>query len=145
MPHELAVALPGIVAYLEALAEAHGAEGLDGAFAAIAAHEEALAAPVLELLANRDGVHLMGPASADRALRAPTIAFAVDGVDVTELPPKLDARGVSLRSGHFYAHRAVKRLGLLERGGLLRASMVHYNDSGEVERLVSALDEVLPR
>jgi cysteine desulfurase family protein (TIGR01976 family) len=142
--HELAVAIPGIVAYLEALAETHGVSGLDGAFDAIAAQEEALVAPLIELLANRSGVRLMGPASADRTTRAPTIAFAVEGVDVSTIPPQLDARGVSLRSGHFYAHRAVKRLGLLDGGGLLRASMVHYNTLGEVERLVTALDEVLP-
>lgn len=143
-PHELAVALPGIVAYLEALAEAHGTSGLDGAFAAIAAHEEALAKPLIDLLSDRAGVRMMGPATADRTRRAPTIAFAVEGVDAGALPRKLDEHGVSLRSGHFYAHRAVKRLGLLEQGGLLRASMVHYNSPAEVERLVRSLDEVLP-
>jgi len=142
-PHELAVALPGIVAYFEALAEAHGTSGLDGAFAAIAAHEEALAKPLIEVLSGRPGIRLMGPATADRAQRAPTIAFAVEGVDAGTLPRKLDAHGVSLRSGHFYAHRAVKRLGLLEKGGLLRASMVHYNSPAEVERLVGALEGVL--
>lgn len=144
VPHELAVALPGMVTYLEALAEAHGAEGLEGAFAAIAAHEEALAEPLVAWLAGREDVRLMGPASADRALRAPTLAFAVDGVDAATLPPKLDEEGVSIRAGHFYAHRAVERLGLLEKGGLLRASMVHYNSPAEVERLVSALEAALP-
>lgn len=144
VPHELAVAVPGIVAYLEALAEHHGGQGLDDAFAAIAAHEEALAAPLLAALGAMPSVRVMGPTTADASLRAPTIAFAVDGVDVSEVPPKLDALGVSIRSGHFYAHRAVTRLGSLERGGLLRASMVHYNTPAEVERLVDALQRVLP-
>ncbi len=137
-PHELAVALPGIVAYLEALATHHGGEGLDDAFQVIAAHEQALAEPLLEAL-ERMGARVMGPTSAEASVRAPTIAFAIDGVHAAELPPKLDALGVSIRSGHFYAHRAVQRLGLLERGGLMRASMVHYNTPAEVERLVAAL------
>lgn len=142
-PHELAVALPGIVEYLEALAAHHGGEGLDDAFALIAAHEQRLAEPLVEALAGMDGVRVMGPASADAAVRAPTVAFAVDGASPAEIPPMLDAQGVSLRSGHFYAHRAVERFGLLEKGGLLRASMVHYNTPAEVDRLIAALRETL--
>jgi len=140
-PHELAVSLPGIVAYLEALAEHHGGRGLDDAFAAIAAHEQALAAPLLEALEAMPKLRVMGPLSADAEVRAPTIAFAIEGVQAATIPPKLDALGVSIRCGHFYAHRAVQRLGLMEQGGLLRASMVHYNTPAEVERLVAALEE----
>ena len=34
-------------------------------------------------------------------------------------------------------------LGLRERGGVVRASLVHYNDAADVDRLLGQLDETL--
>jgi selenocysteine lyase/cysteine desulfurase len=48
-----------------------------------------------------------------------------------------------VRSGHFYAYRAIRDLGLLERGGVVRASMVHYNTEEEVDRLIRGLDAAI--
>ena len=145
VPHELAAGVPGIEAYFDALAAHHGDPDRAALFARIARHERSLAEPLVAFLRERPDVRLMGPATADEGLRAPTFAFAVEGMDASELPPRLDARGVSVRSGHFYAHRAVARLGLLERGGLVRASLVHTNTPAEVARLIDALHAELPR
>jgi selenocysteine lyase/cysteine desulfurase len=41
-----------------------------------------------------------------------------------------------------YALELTERLGLEERGGLLRVGMVHYNTTTEIDRLVAALDEL---
>ena len=51
--------------------------------------------------------------------------------------------GIQCR-GDFYAARCIRALGLAERGGVVRASMVHYNTAEEVERLIRALDAAIP-
>ena len=49
-----------------------------------------------------------------------------------------------MRYGHFYAYRAIEALGLLERDGVVRVSMAHYNTPAEVARLIEGLDAALP-
>ena len=100
--------------------------------------------PLLEFLGGRRGVRVLGEPSADPARRVPTVAFTVEGRKASEFPPLLDARQVAVRYGHFYAYRAIEALGLLERDGVVRVSMAHYNTPAEVTRLIAALDEVLP-
>jgi selenocysteine lyase/cysteine desulfurase len=92
---------------------------------------------------GKRGVRVLGPPSAARAKRAPTIAFTVDGTSASSFPPRLDERRIAVRYGHFYAYRAIRALGLLERDGVVRASLAHYNTPAEVERLTEALDELL--
>ena len=140
--HELVAALPAIPEYLRELDRAHGGEGtLDGAFARIEEHETALAAPLLEFLESHPAITLLGPGmSSDRA---PTISFVVEGRASSELPPLLDAERIAIRYGHFYAYRLVERLGLMERDGVVRVSMAHYNAPDEVARLIAALDAAI--
>ncbi|MEM7203391.1 MAG: cysteine desulfurase-like protein [Planctomycetota bacterium] len=152
IPHELAAGLIGIGEYLEAVA-AHdvGSNGageastdpFTTAFAAIAAREAELAAPLLGFLAEQERVRVIGEPSADPTRRVATIAFAVDGVDASRIPPLLDARQVAVRYGDFYAPRAIAALGLEKRGGVIRASLLHYNSEDEVTRLIEGLDEAL--
>jgi cysteine desulfurase family protein (TIGR01976 family) len=150
--HELTAALPGILAYFDDLARHHHgaaaeveatARRLDRVFADIAAHEQRLVAPLLEFLAGKPGVRILGPASSDAAVRVPTVAFTVDGRHAGELPTRLDQEHVAIRWGDFYARRAIGALGLGDRGGVVRASMVHYNTIDEVERLIQALDRAI--
>ena len=51
-----------------------------------------------------------------------------------------DAAGIGIRWGHFYAPRLVDALGLTERDGVVRVSLVHYNTEDEVRRLLAVLD-----
>lgn len=141
--HELTSALPAVVDYLEALDRHHGGAGtIDGAYARIAAHETALAAPLLAFLAAHPRARLLGSARPD-AQRAPTVSFVPSGQPSSAVPPRLDARSVAVRFGHFYAYRFCERFGLLKHDGVVRASMAHYNTPAEVGRLIAALDEVL--
>ncbi|MBA19864.1 MAG: cysteine desulfurase-like protein, partial [Planctomycetes bacterium] len=52
------------------------------------------------------------------------------------------ARGIFAWSGNFYALPLSEALGL-EPDGALRVGLLHYNTSGEVDRLVAALEELL--
>ena len=155
--YELAAGVPGIVEYLSTLAgptdgmslteslsdTADARAHLAAAFDGIAAHEEALAAPVLAWLDAKQGVHVIGPVSADRALRAPTISFHVQGRPSSAIPPQLAEHGIGVRSGHMYAPRGIEALGLDKEEGVVRISLAHYNTFEEVERLIAALDAVL--
>ena len=149
--HELSAGLAGITAYLDALHAHHEGETnlplhgrLAAVFERIAAHEEALGAPLLEFLAAKPGVRLIGSPSAGRHVRAPTFSFAVDGRDVGEVARAVGAHEVAIGAGDFYAARCIEALGLAGRGGVVRASMVHYNTADEVDRLIHALDEAIP-
>ncbi len=129
--YELAHALPAVVAYLE---------WLD--FDAVAAHERALAARLLEFLGGVRGVRVLGEARASEN-RVPTVSFTVEGTHASEVVRAVDARRIGIKHGDFYARRLVDRLGLGARGGVVRASMVHYNTLAEVDRLCAALAPVL--
>jgi cysteine desulfurase family protein (TIGR01976 family) len=148
--HELSAGLAGITAYLDALHAHHEGDTnlslhdrLGQIFERIAIHEEALAAPLVSFLTTKPGVRLIGRQTADRHLRAPTFSFVVDGRDAAEIARAVEPRKIAIREGDFYAARAIRDLGLAERGGVVRASMVHYNSAEEVDRLIEALDEAI--
>jgi selenocysteine lyase/cysteine desulfurase len=136
--HELAVSLPGIIEYLEGQGD-----DLDDAFARFAAHEEAIGGRLLDFLDSRGDVKIIGRRDPNRARRVPTITFTVDGRNADELPGPCTEDLVAINAGHFYAPRAIDGLGLTGRGGVVRASMVHYNSIEDVDRLIGALDRVL--
>ena len=73
------------------------------------------------------------------AVRAPSVAFVVDGLAASAVVPPLDERHVAVRWGHFYAKRAIDALGLAKADGIVRVSMAHYNTPAEVDRLIDAL------
>jgi len=149
--HELSSSLPEILRYFERLDEHHFPGGgdaslgerLDRVYGLVREHEERLAERLLGFLKTKKNVRILGPSSADGAVRMPTISFVVEGRRSSEIPPLLDEKRLAVRFGHFYAYRLVRDLGLLERDGVVRASMVHYNRPEEVDRLVAALDDVL--
>jgi cysteine desulfurase family protein (TIGR01976 family) len=130
---ELAHGLGGIFEYIDSLG------GPAVAFDRIAAHEEALCTPLLAFLRDVRGVRVLGEPGADRARRVPTVSFAVEGRAPASIVHAVDAHGVGIRHGDFYARHLVEDLGLARQGGVVRASMVHYNTHEEVDRLIAAL------
>ncbi len=148
--HEVAAGVAGISDYLDAVDGHHGGSQEDPvalrterAFGLFAAAEAALVEPLLDFLDAHAKVHIIGSASADPATRVPTVAFTVEGRDASEIPAALDRDQVAIRFGHFYAHRAVEALGLHDRNGVIRASLLHYNTKEEVARLIKALERTI--
>lgn len=139
--HELVAALPGIGDYLGGVASRSGRGGdpIEAAFAEFAGAEARLAAPLLDLLKSAPRVRVLGGTEGSPARRVPTIAFTTDGRHASEIPAALDKEKLAVRWGHFYAYRAMDDLGLIERGGVTRISLLHYNTPEEVERLTRAL------
>ena len=72
-----------------------------------------------------------------------TISFKPATGEAAEIVARVDAEGIGIRHGDFHSRRLVERLGLQDRGGVIRASMVHYNTIEEVDRLVAALERAL--
>ncbi len=121
-----AVGLAAACDYLSAL-------GLDR----VHAHEQALTRRLLEGLAVRPWVRVLGPD--DLRERGGAVAFVVDGVHAHDVGQVLDDSGVAVRVGHHCAwplHRALKAQ------ASTRASFAAYTTSAEVDGLLDALDRV---
>jgi cysteine desulfurase family protein (TIGR01976 family) len=142
--YELTWGAAGIVDYIDDLGGRTGDRfAIERAFADIAAHEAVIGDRLLSYLRGRNDVTIVGRRGSDPAERVPTISFKVRDRDAAEIVGKVDAASIGMRHGDFHSRRLVEKLGLDDRGGVLRVSMVHYNTKEEVDRLVSALDMAL--
>lgn len=103
----------------------------------IAAHEQALTAQLLDALAQRPWVRLVGPADTDH--RGSAVSFVVDGVHAHDVGQVLDDQGVAVRVGHHCAWPLHRVFGV---AATTRASLAVYNTPAEIDALVAALDRV---
>lgn len=144
--HAQIAACAGIADYIDALHARHCAPGADAAgrnravHAMMRAAEVERCAPLLDFLAHRNDLRLIGPR--DAAARAPTVAVDL-GRDAEPVAAALAPHGINAGGGHFYAVRPLGALGVDLDRGVLRMSLVHYTSAEEVGRLVRALEEVL--
>lgn len=112
---------------------------LDDAYRTVGAHERAMGERFIAGLP--DGVTLYGPPSMDG--RVSTFAVDVAGMTADEASARLGERGIFTWSGHYYAVEPMRRLGLLDRGGLVRIGLVSHTTEEEVDRLLSELADLL--
>ena len=150
--HAEIAALAGITEYFDALYQHHFGESSEDrhdrarkVFALVAEHEAALANRLLVYLKERPDLKLLGQDHAEPGGRASTVAFYAAGISSAKIERGLAERGIGVGSGNFYAHRCIEALGIDPNDGVVRVSMVHYNTEDEVDRLLSALDEILVR
>lgn len=147
--YELSWGAAGIVDYMEEIGRsvAPGAEGRDllvAAYRAIASHEEMLAGKLLGFLKGRSSVRIIGPETADKAVRVATVSFVVEDMRSAKIVLAVDRYRIGIRFGDFHAVRLVDHLGLRDSGGVVRVSMAHYNTPAEIERLTGVFDDILP-
>lgn len=143
--HAQVAACAGMADYIDQLAAQHGIDGspVEKGIAVhdlMRAHEVALMQPLLDYLAGRNDLRLIGPREAAR--RAPTIAVDL-GRNAEEAARALAAHGVMAGGGDFYAVRPLEALGVDLERGVLRMSFVHYTNSAEIDQLIGALDATL--
>ena len=98
---------------------------------------------LLDWLASKPGVRIIGPATADAAQRVAIISFIARGRRPADLVEATDVLGIGIRHGHFYSPWLIDSLGLAAAGGVVRVSMAHYNSVTEVDRLIQALDPLI--
>ncbi len=104
------------------------------------AREVAALTPVLEAVAARNDVRVLGPTDAGK--RAPTVALEL-GRDPVPVAAALAEHGVMCGGGDFYAGRALEAMGIDPARGVLRLSFTHYTNDAEIAHLLTALDTVL--
>jgi selenocysteine lyase/cysteine desulfurase len=109
----------------------------------ILAHENSLAAPILDYLSNRADVRLIGKSTVADNDRAPTIAFVPLKQSARAVATKMQDMNIGTESGHFYAHRLLSDLGIDPDDGVVRISLLHYNRAVDVEKILTALDSSL--
>jgi selenocysteine lyase/cysteine desulfurase len=92
------------------------------------------------------GVRVQGITQPDALQRrVPTVSFTVEHAAPADVARALAERNIFVWSGHNYAVEPAMALGIYEKGGVVRIGPVHYNSIGELDRLLTALEEVLPR
>jgi len=143
--HAQVAASAGIADYFDALAGHHGITGgpcerARGVSGLMQAHETQLLQPLLDYLGDKNSLRLLGPRDAKG--RAPTVAVETSAAG-EEVAGQLASLGIMAGGGDFYAVRALKAMGVDPTNGVLRLSFVHYTNKAEVDRLISALDQVL--
>lgn len=144
--HAQIAACAGMADYVDAVHAHHFAADADPRARNRAVHDLMRAAeveragPLMEYLAGRNDLRLIGPR--DPARRAPTVAVDL-GRPALAVAEALAAHGINCGGGHFYAVRPLQAMGVDPERGVLRMSFVHYTTMAEVDQLIRALDAVL--
>lgn len=118
-------------------------EQLVTAFSKIKQYEMGLSEQFLREATTVDGLRVYGITDVERLdERTPTFAISIGGITPYELATRLGEAGIFVYAGHYYAVEVMRRLDLLESGGLVRIGFVHYNDSSEISRLIQTLKNI---
>jgi cysteine desulfurase family protein (TIGR01976 family) len=121
-------------------------EALLAAMHAIRSYERGLAEKLIAGLLDVPGLTFYGitdPARFDQ--RTPTVAVRIAGHSPRDLAEYLGGRGIFTWDGNYYALNLTERLGVEDKGGMLRIGLAHYNTSEEIDRLLAALHELKER
>ncbi|MHC4992791.1 MAG: cysteine desulfurase-like protein [Planctomycetota bacterium] len=142
--HEACAGLLALGEYLTYLTGARECSRavIEEAFAIMEAREAPLAARLVDFLATRPGVRIVGPAHAE-ASRVGTISFVHESSSSRAIATEVTARQIGIRYGHMYAYRLCQGLGLDPEDGVVRISLVHYNTMQEIDRLIEVLETVI--
>ena len=145
--HAQIAACAGMADYIDALYGQHfGAGDVSPVARSAAVHdlmraqEVAVTQPLLDYLAARNDLRLLGPRQAID--RAPTVAVALQGA-AEAVASRLARHGVNCWGGDFYAVRPLEAMGVDLERGVLRMSLTHYTSAEDVVRLITALDAEL--
>lgn len=144
--HAQIAACAGMADYIDALHARHFGANPDAAARNRAVHdlmraqEVAVIQPLLDYLAARNDLRLIGPRDAGK--RAPTVAVALDRA-AEPVSAELGKMGIACWAGDFYAVRPIEAMGIDRQKGVLRMSAVHYTSAEDVAKLIGALDRVL--
>jgi len=113
---------------------------LKNSYNLIHAYERQLTAQLLAGLAAIPGVTIYGITDPARfGQRVGTISIRMANRAPQEIAKHLGEHGLFTWDGNFYALDLTERLGVEDKGGLLRIGVLHYNTAEEIERLLNEL------
>ncbi len=107
---------------------------------AIVEYEEDLSRRLIAGLRAIKGVTIHGKGNEGRV---PTVALTIYGKSPAQVAKALAACRINVWHGHNYGWEPVKRLGLLESGGVVRVSLAQYNTAAEVDYFMERLESCL--
>ncbi len=147
LDHPQVAACAGIVDYLDDLYTHHGGREASPVERGrhvhdmFQAHETNLLGRLLDYLADRDDIRIVGPVDAVR--RAPTVSVVPLERSITAVAKSLVSNKIMVGTGNFYAPRLLEGMGIAPDPGVLRISFIHYTTEDEINRLIQALDQAL--
>jgi cysteine desulfurase family protein (TIGR01976 family) len=107
-------------------------------------YELPLTKRLIEGLQAIPGVTVQGITSSNAFVRrVPTVSFTVEGHQPSEISNKLAEHDIYVWDGHNYAIEPAEQLGLMDKGGVVRVGLAHYNTMDEVERALSVIADHL--
>jgi cysteine desulfurase family protein (TIGR01976 family) len=141
LSHEGMAGCLGAIEYLEQFGTGQTrAQRIASAWTAMAAYEQKLTLKLIEGLRSFKGLTVRGITSANAMhRRVPTVSFTLDGHHPQALAKAFAADNIFVWSGHNYAVEPVTRMGLMDKGGVLRVGLAHYNTEAEVDALLASL------
>ena len=145
LSHEGMAGCLGAIEYLEQFGIGlTRAEKLKSSWDVMVAYEHKITGQLIEGLRHVKGLTIRGVTSANAMhRRVPTVSFTVDGVQPDKLAKHFATENIFVWSGHNYALEPIKRMGLMDKGGVLRVGLAHYNTAAEVDQLLGSLTRAL--
>jgi len=153
--HEGIAGVLGAVEYYEWLGKEFGDEHVEGlaeegysgrrlelkkGLTAVRAYEFELNRALLSALQSVPGLELYGITDPKKLeQRVATFSFRLKDMHPRQVAEKLAGQNIYVWDGNYYAINVTERLGLEDRGGMVRVGAVHYNTLEEVEKLKEAL------
>lgn len=146
--HEGMAGVLGAIEYFEWLAQSQipnsksqtRRERLVEAMTTLADYERELGAYLIESLRRINGLKIWGiTEAAHLRRRVPTVSFTLEGWPPRQIAERLARENVYVWDGNYYALAVMERLGLQEKGGMLRVGLAHYNTRKEIDQLVGVL------
>lgn len=141
LSHEGMAGTLGAIEYLEQFGTGETrARRIASAWGRLADYEHKITLKLIEGLKTFKGLTIRGITS-DNAMhrRVPTVSFTLEGHHPQDLAKAFAKDNIFVWSGHNYAIEPVSRMGLMDKGGVLRVGLAHYNTEAEVDALLSSL------
>ncbi|MFN4141560.1 cysteine desulfurase-like protein [Aestuariivirga sp.] len=141
LSHEGMAGTLGAIEYLEQFGQGDTrAKRIASAWGRLAEYEHRITLRLIEGLKGFKGLTIRGIASANAMhRRVPTVSFTLEGHHPQALAKGFARDNIFVWSGHNYAVEPVARMGLMDKGGVLRVGLAHYNTEAEVDALLSSL------
>jgi cysteine desulfurase family protein (TIGR01976 family) len=137
----------GALEYFEALGTGETRrQRLVSAMTTMKEYEKSLSRALIEGLSSIKGLHIWGITDLNELdRRVPTVSFTLEGWHPRDVAAELDKHGIYVWDGNYYALAVTERLGLEDKGGMVRVGAAHYNTLEEIDKLVEAVRAVAAR
>jgi len=145
--HEIMAGVSGAIDYLVELGNriagnphASRRDAITTAMHHIQQYERSLSDYLVDQLLAIPGLTFYGITDHERfGQRTPTVAIRMANHTPHAVAKALADAGVFVWDGNYYAINLTERLGVEDKGGMVRIGLVHYNTHAEIDRLIAVL------